>query len=207
MAEARTLASDTIAPWAEIVPGRGYTTVDDMLALPDDDGWRYEVVEGVLVRMAGSGEEATTIAFGLGAVLHSFVRPRRLGIVTGADGVYKFRGAETGLTPDVGFYLAERRAYISDRTKPVPFAPDLAVEVASPSQYGPEMTAKAKLYLEGGTQLVWIIWPAKQRIDVWKSGYIDLPVLTLGIDDALNGEDVVPGFTYPVADVFADPLG
>jgi len=206
MAEARALASDTIAPWAEIVPGRGYTTVDDMLALPDDD-WRYEVVEGVLVRMAGSGKRATTIAFSLGAELRAFVRPRRLGVVTGADGVYKFHGAETGLTPDVGYYTAAHNALITDEDGAIPFAPDLAVEVASPSQYGPEMAAKAKTYLEGETRLVWIIWPAKQRIDVWKSGYIDLPVLTLGIDDALNGEDVVPGFTYPVADVFADPLG
>jgi len=207
MAEARALASDTLAPWAEIVPGRGYTTVDDMLALPDDDGWQYEVVEGVLVRMAGSGKRATTIAFGLGAELRAFVRPRRLGVVTGADGVYKFRGAETGLTPHVGYYTAARNALITDEDRPIPFAPDLAVEVASPSQFGPEMKAKAKLYLEGETRLVWIIWPAKQRIDVWRSGHIDLPVLTLGIDDALNGEDVVPGFTYPVADVFADPLG
>lgn len=53
MAEARTFPSDTPAPWAEIVPGRGPTSVDDLLKLPDD-GWRYEVVEGVLVRLAGS---------------------------------------------------------------------------------------------------------------------------------------------------------
>lgn len=61
MAEAHALPSDTPAPWAEIVPDAGRTTVDDLLRRPDD-GWRYEVVEGVLVRMAGSGEEATNIA-------------------------------------------------------------------------------------------------------------------------------------------------
>ena len=205
MAEARTLASDTLAPWAEIVPGRGYTTVDDMLALPDDD-WRYEVVEGVLVRMAGSGKRATTIAFSLGAELRAFVRPRRLGVVTGADGVYKFHGAETGLTPDVGYYTAAHNALITDEDGAIPFAPDLAVEVASPSQYGPEMAAKAKTYLEGETRLVWIIWPAKQRIDVWRPSSTERPALTLGVNDALNGEDVVPGFAYPVAAVFADPL-
>src|SRR5690242_13804133 len=90
-----TLAYGNPAPWADVVPDRGRTTVDTLLRLPDD-GWRYEVVEGVLVRMAGSGEEATTIAFNLGAELRAFVRPRRLGVVTGADGVYKFPGAETG---------------------------------------------------------------------------------------------------------------
>jgi len=207
MAEARALAADTLAPWAEIMPGRGYTTVDDMLALPDDDGWRYEVVEGVLVRMAGSGKRATTIAFSLGAELRAFVRPRRLGVVTGADGVYKFRGAETGLTPDVGYYTAARNALITDEDRAIPFAPDLAIEVASPSQYGPEMKAKATLYLGDETRLVWIIWPAKQRIDVWRPGGAERPALTLGVNDALNGEDVVPGFAYPVAAVFADPLG
>src|SRR5205807_8264266 len=116
MGETRTVPSDTLAPWAETVPRRKRATVDELLVLPDD-GWRYEVVEGVLVRMAGSGEEATTIAFNLGAELRAFARPRRLGVVTGADGVYKFPGAETGLLPDVGFYAAERRALIVDRSK------------------------------------------------------------------------------------------
>src|SRR5579872_1051275 len=134
---AHALLSD-LAPWAEIVPGRGPVTVDVLLTLPDD-GYVYEVVDGVLVRMAGSGDEATTIAFNFGLALGSFVQPRRLGRLTGADGVYKFPQAETGIIPDVGFYRAERRALITDRSKPIPFAPDLAVEVASPSQASPEM--------------------------------------------------------------------
>ena len=68
-----------------------------------DDGWRYEVVEGVLVRVAGSGDLATTIAAIIITVLNVFVRPRGLGRVTSSDGVYRFPGAETGLLPDVGF--------------------------------------------------------------------------------------------------------
>jgi len=60
LAEARAFPSATLAPWAEVVPRKGRVTVDDLLTLPDD-GWCHEVVEGVLVRMAGSGEEATTI--------------------------------------------------------------------------------------------------------------------------------------------------
>jgi Uma2 family endonuclease len=206
MGETRTVPSDTLAPWAEIVPRRKGATVDELLVLPDD-GRRYEVVEGVLVRMAGSGEEATTIAFNLGAELRAFARPRRLGVVTGADGVYKFPGAETGLLPDVGYYTAERRALIVDRSKPIPFAPDLAIEVASPSQDSEAMAAKARLYLRGGTRQVWVIWPERRAIDVWHPGDSDRPAATLGTDDALDGEDVVPGFAYPVADVFADPLG
>jgi len=194
-----------VAPWAEVVPGYGPVTVDLLLTLPDD-GYRYEVVEGVLVRMAGSGDEATTIAFNFGLALGNFVVPRRLGRLTGADGVYKFPGAETGLLPDVGFYAAAKRALIVDRAKPIPFAPDLAVEVASPSQDASDMAAKARTYLQGGTSLVWVLWPQSAHIDVWRTGQITAPAATLHSGDLLDGEDVVPGFTHPVAAVFADPL-
>src|SRR5689334_16946719 len=133
MSTAAQLPTQPVAPWAETVPGHPPVTVDVLVTLPDD-GYRYEVVEGTLVRVAGSGDEATTIAGLILTVLNVFVMPRRLGRVTGADGVYRFPGAETGLLPDVGFYAAERRALVTDRSKPIPFAPDLAVEVASPSQ-------------------------------------------------------------------------
>ncbi len=211
MSAVRVLDQDPIAPWAEVVPGYGPVTVDILLTLPDD-GYIYEVVDGVLVRMAGSGERATTIGGVLYVELYTYVRPRRLGIVTPADGVYRFPGAETGLLPDVGFYLAERRALIEDRNKPIPFAPDLAAEVASPDQTAPDMAAKARRYLRGGTRLVWVLWPQGVRVDVWRPAdlrprYQDMrPAAMLGAGDTLDGEDVISSFSYPVADLFADPL-
>jgi Uma2 family endonuclease len=179
--------------------------VDDLLTM-SDDGYVYELVEGVLVRMAGSGDEAATIGGLLVIALGAFVYARRLGIVTPADGVYRFSGAETGLLPDVGFYAAEKRALIVDRSKPVPFAPDLAVEVSSPDQKAEAMAAKARLYLSGGTRLVWVVWPASRHIDVWHPDPAQGPVATLNVTDMLDGEEVLPGFTHPVAAVFADPL-
>jgi Uma2 family endonuclease len=183
----------------------GPVTVDILLTLPDD-GYMYEVVEGVLVRMAGSGEEATRIGGLLLIALGSFVYTHRLGVVTGADGVYKFPGAETGLLPDVGFYARERHPDHRPSPRPVPFAPDLAVEVVSPDQTADEMAAKARTYLTGGTLLVWVVWPQAHHIDVWRPETRDRPTATLNIGDMLDGDDVVPGFTYPVARVFADPL-
>ncbi|GAC1399432.1 MAG: Uma2 family endonuclease [Chloroflexota bacterium] len=183
----------------------GPVTVDDLLTMPDD-GHVYEVVTGILVRMAGSGKRATTIAAELLGELRAYVRPRRLGLVTGADGVYKFPGAETGLLPDVGFYSAERDALIVDDEKPIPFAPDLAVEVASPSQDADDLAAKARIYLRGGTRLVWVVWPQAQHIDVWHTERLDRPAATLNAGNTLDGEDVLPGFTCAVAAVFADPL-
>jgi len=195
----------SLAPWAEVVPGVGPVTIDVLLTL-QDDGYQYEVVEGTLVRMAGSGEEASTIALDLGAQLLLYVRPRRLGRVTGADGVYKFPGAETGLVPNIAFFRAERRDQITDRRRPVPFAPDLAVEVASPDQRPDGMAAKARRYLVAGARLVWVLWPASQHIDIWRAGRPRGPAASLNGSDTLDGEDVIPGFAYPVAAIFADPL-
>lgn len=85
--------------------------------------------------------------------------------------------------------------------KPYPFAPDLAVEVALPKQDRPEMKIKVDRYLAGGTSLVWIVWPNRRQVDVWHPG--GTAPTTLGSDDALDGEDVIPGFTCPLASLFA----
>ncbi len=200
MSHAHAIPPGPFAPWAEIVPGAPRATVDSLLSR-QDDGWQYEVVEGVLVRMAGSGLRASTIARRLAGRLGDFVDEHGLGQVTGADGVYKFPGAETGLLPDAGFFGAARQSLIKDPYKPIPFAPDLAVEVASPSQARESMAAKAALYFDGGTRLVWIVWPDDQQVEVWHRG--DNTPVTLRVGDSLDGEDMVPGFTYPIARLLA----
>jgi len=106
---------------------------------------------------------------------------------------------DTWRFPDVGFYSAWREPPVGPE-KPYPFAPDLAVEVAAPTQYRPAMRAKAERYLAGGAALVWVVWPKRRQVDVWRPGAA--PV-TLTIGDTLDGEGVVQGFTYPVADLFA----
>jgi Uma2 family endonuclease len=189
------------APWAEIAPGYGPVTVDLLLKLPDDR-YIYEVVEGVLVRMAGSGNRATRLA----SRLNDYAERHRLGVVTGADGVYKFPGAETGLIPDVGFYQAARLVQIVDEDNPIPFAPDLAVEVASPSQVREDMAAKARVYLCAGTRLVWVIWPLSGHVDIWHQEVITAPVAALTVGGTLDGEDVIPGFSCSLDELFADPL-
>jgi len=188
-----------------VVPNHGPATVDELLTLPDD-GYIYEVVEGVLVRMAGSGGKATGLGAEFVGELRAYVRPRRLGRVTGADGVYKFPDAETGLIPDAGFYGVEHVPQIVDENKPIPFAPDLAVEVTSPDQSADAMAKKARRYLRAGTRLVWVVWPLSEHIDVWRREVLTGPVATLNIADTLDGEDVIPGFSYPVAELFRDPL-
>ncbi len=193
-----------LAPWAEIVPHMPPMTVDDLHAIPDD-GWTYELVNGVLVRMPLSSGGASNIGSRLLARLGTYVEVNGLGAVTGEQGGYRLDPAhprDTEVAPDVGFVRAERvpAPNSSDYYKAWPLAPDLAVEVASENQFAPGMAAKAQTYLAFGTRLVWVIWPRYQRVDVCRPGD-DTPT-PLGVDDTLSGEDVVPGFTYPIARLF-----
>ena len=192
------------APWAAVVPGVGPMTMRAFLDYPDgDDGYRYELVDGVLVRMVGSRPRATRITTRLFRALDAFVEAHGLGTVTPPDAVYDFENTgqkDTGLLPDIGFYHAFREDMV-DPDEALPFAPDLAIEVASPRQYRPAMKAKAERYLAGGTAMVWVIWPRTHRVDVWYRGDTQ-PVRMLSDEDMLDGESVVPGFSYPVANLF-----
>ncbi len=194
-----------LAPWAEIVPHMPPMTVDDLHAIPDD-GWTYELVNGVLVRMPLSSFGASSIGARLLARLGSYVEDNGLGMVTGEQGGYRLDPAHpltTEVAPDVAFVRTDR---LPSPTSPDYYqnapqlAPDLAVEVASENQFAPGMAAKAQTYLAFGTRLVWVIWPRYQRVDVWRPGD-DTPT-PLGVDDTLSGEDVVPGFTYPIARLY-----
>jgi len=204
MTALRALPSNLIAPWAEIVPDAPYPmTVADLLDWPDDDGYLYEVVEGVLVRMAGTWPEAGRVTRRLLRALDAYVETHDLGTVTLPDEVYDFEHTgqrNTGLLPDLGFYPHERDELV-ERRKAIPFAPDLAVEIAGSSQKQPAMDAKARRYLAAGTALVWVLWPEGRRVDVWRHGE-RVPSATLTLGDTLDGLDVVSGFTHPVADLF-----
>ncbi len=192
------------APWAEVVPGVPPMTLDEFLDYPDGDGYSYELVDGVLVRMVGTRPRAARISRRLYRALDAFVQAHSPGTVTQPDEVYDFEQTgqrDTGLLPDIGFYVAAREPLV-DPDKPYPFAPDLAVGAASPRQSRPAMAAKAQRYLRGGTRLVWVVWPGCKEVDVWRRGDA-VPSATLRVGDTLDGEGVIPGFAYPFADLFA----
>lgn len=193
--------------WGNPVPDAPYPmTIAQLMQLPDD-GWFYELVEGRLVRMPGSGSEASRIAARLIYFLGAFVLPRGLGDVTSSDGTFDLtlpgEATETVLVPDTAFVRAGRLPPMgTPNAKGYPkLAPDLVAEVASPRQYRPEMTSKAQMYVDRGVRLVWIIWPDRQEADVWRPSAPDAPVATLGPADSLDGLDVLPGFTCPIADL------
>jgi Uma2 family endonuclease len=197
----------TLAPWAEPAPGARFPLSADDLSLLPGDAWRYELVEGRLVRMPPPGGEHGAIAAHLNAIVWIHARNNHLGTVLSSETGFLLSQPgqpDTVLAPDVAFVRAEHvpAPDSPDRSGYWRVAPDLVAEVVSPSQFRPEMADKARLWLESGARLVWIVWPRDRQVDVWLPGH-DEPAATLGVSDQLDGRDVLPGFTYPLADLFA----
>ena len=173
-------------------------TADELLALDV----RGELIRGVFHEMAPAGLEHNKIALKLGARLLAFVEPRRLGhTAVGDTGVWLERDPDTVRAPDVTFISARRLPLGPRYPRYTEVVPDLAVEVRSPNDSAPELERKAEMWLGEGVRLVWVVHPATRTIDVYRP---DAPVATLDDADDLDGLDVLPGFTCPVADVFDD---
>jgi Uma2 family endonuclease len=106
---------------------------------------------------------------------------------------------DTVLAPDLAFVRAGRLPSPgADVTRGFPrLAPDLVVEIASPSQHRPEMAAKAEIWLSAGVSMGWVVWPEVREVDVWVGGAPSSHTLTG--EDTLDGGEVLPGFTLPIA--------
>jgi Uma2 family endonuclease len=170
-----------------------------------DDGWLYELVAGHLVRMPPTKERHGYLESEIGATLRAYVKPRSLGRVyvgeTGFDLTLPGDPVQTVLGADVAFLRTERVPVNGEDDTYISGPPDLVVEIASPSQFRPEMGAKAWLWLQRGAQVVWVVWPNRLQVDVWLPGQ-DVPA-TLNVGDTLDGASALPGFTYALVDLFA----
>lgn len=175
-------------------------TLEDFEAMPDD-GQRYELVRGELVRMRPTGFEHAEITFLLGTELNNFVRPRGLGVVGGEGGFVLERRPDTVRAPDVFFVRAERVPRGDAAQHFLADAPDLAIEVRSPSDTLRQLIEKGDEYLAAGTRLVWIFDPRSRTVTVKTS---DGATRTLSAEDDLDGGDVLPGFRLSLASIFPD---
>ena len=186
---------DIPADRVRVKPSPGTATVDDLLA-PGNEG--CELIDGTLVEKP-AGEEESFLGSWLGTLLNQFVVPRNLGIVTGEQGFYELpSGPVRG--PDVAFTSWDRLPGRRRSGQPIPRqAPDLAVEVLSPSNTRGEMARKRDEYFRAGVRLVWEVDPRARAVRVYTAA--DRSEDLAG-DQTLTGGDVLPGFTLPLADLF-----
>jgi len=150
--------------------------------------------------MTPAGFEHGLIVSRVNAQLENFVEQQALGVVTGAEtGFHISRNPDTVRAPDVGFVSAER---VSEPPTKGFFqgAPDLAVEVLSPNDRASELLAKVQDWLGAGCRAVWVIDPATQTVSVYA---LPNEITVYNLSDELTGGDVLPGFSVPIARIFA----
>ena len=174
-------------------------TADDLLRL-HGEGVRGELIRGVLGETMASGREHGEITAYLTAQLVVFVQPRKLGRVTASDsGVLLARDPDTVREPGVAFFSTERAPPGERVTGYAATPPDLVAEVASARGTRAAFHDKARMWLGHGVRLVWVLHPDTRTADVHRA---DGPESTLAGGDALDGEDVLPGFACGLAAIF-----
>ncbi len=178
-------------------------TSDDLMHMPDD-GNRYELNDGELIIMPPPNFDHAKLSAEMLIVLGGFVKSRDLGRVLGSDGGFLLHkdaasGRETVRVPDVSF-ISKARQSTQSGDKIYTGAPDLAVEVISPSETHKSIGDKLKNYFDYGVKVVWLIYPQAKTIDVYRS--MD-EVTTIESDSALDGGDLLPGFSLKLSDLFA----
>ena len=133
--------------------------------------------------------------------LNNFVRERKLGVVLDSSTGFWMQNRNCR-APDISF-IAKARLRRWKRAPAAFFkgAPDLAVEILAPSNTAREITERLEDFFASGTQLAWVIHPDEQFVEICHSP-VQRKMLASGA--ILDGEDLLPGFQYPIADLFRE---
>jgi Uma2 family endonuclease len=175
-------------------------TEAELQALPEE-GFTHEVVNGELIMSPKNNFEHGNVASRLFLALGNHVQERRLGVVLDSSTGFWMQNRNCR-APDISFVAKARLAGWRPSTRKFfSGAPDLAVEILSPNNTRAEIDERLKDFFESGTRLALIIDPERQCVEVCHS-------LTrrklVGSGGHLDGEAVLPGFSYPIADLFKE---
>lgn len=179
---------------------RGSLSLEAYLALPDEEGYRTELVRGELVREPLPGPRHGRLVVRLGRRIGDHVEAHGLGEVFAESGYVLEEQPPTLRGPDVSF-VSEARLPELPGTGFWSMAPDLAVEVLSPSNRAGEMEDKVRQYLAAGARLVWVVDPVRRTASEYRPGG---EARLLDPSGALEGHDVLPGFRLPLSELFRD---
>ena len=179
---------------AAIYPGMPITE-DELMSLPDD-GYLYELVDGLVAGKPAASFQAGVIAANIIALLGPHVRGR--GFVSCGKGGFRMANGNIRV-PATSFTRKERfpGGHAPDTFGDL--APDLCVEIISPSEKRVGMARKVQEYFDGGAVQVWHVFPERQEVIVFTS---PTDTKTLGADDALDAGDLLPVFSCQVRELF-----
>jgi Uma2 family endonuclease len=175
-------------------------TDGELRALPRD-GRKYEVLNGELI-VSPTGFQHGYICSRLLAALLDHALKRRLGVVVDSSTGFRMADGDC-LSPDVSFVRKERlRNQKRSITRFFNGAPDLIIEVTSPGESRRRIRQKLARFFANGTCLAWIVDPSARTVSVYRS---PSRFVTLRTSELLQGEDVLPGFEFPVDELFEIP--
>ncbi|MGH7551076.1 MAG: Uma2 family endonuclease [Gemmatimonadota bacterium] len=178
-------------------------TIEEFERQPESE-LRTELVRGRVVREPPAAGDHGHLCADVAYHLKGYTEEHGGGIVFGAEtGFVLFEDPPTVRAPDAAFVAAERVPPRELRTGFWRLAPDLAVEIVSPSNTRAEMEAKVSDYLEAGTRLVWILDQRARTVTVHRPGE-EIRLLTG--TQVLDGGDILAGFRLPLPDLFGSSL-
>lgn len=177
------------------IKSKKWMTDEELLSLPKD-GYKYEYVKGEL-RMSPAGLEHGEIGIRLASMLLNYVKTSQLGKVYDSSTGYRLPNGNLR-SPDVSFVRLERLPEGRSPKGFAHFAPDLAVEILSPSDNMNEINEKIAEYFDNGTNCVWVVDPDSQTITVYSS---PTNRHVLQAEDEVTAENVIPGFHCYVKDL------
>ena len=179
-------------------PLPGTATEGDLLRLSVKNNTLYELIDGTLVEKA-MGNRASFSAGELFFYLRIYLETHKIGCLFPADGMFRFM-PDTVCEPDICFIPRDRIPASGFPSRTIDdVIPTLAVESLSPSNTRKEMKLKREVYFKAGVELVWMLDPDKEIVDVYTCGS---EYITLTINDTLDGGNVLPGFTIAVNAIF-----
>jgi Uma2 family endonuclease len=176
-------------------------TAEEFSRMPDPaDGSQQELIRGVVITMPPPGARHGACCLETARLMGNHVKPNKLGKLTCNDaGFLCEQGPDTVVGPDIAFWSIDRLSEVPVGYPLIP--PDLAVEVVSPSDTQSRLQRKLLLYLRARVKLIWFIDPELRIVTVYRS-LEKWGVLENG--DTLSGEEVLPGFTCKVSELFGD---
>ncbi len=175
-------------------------TAKEFARMPNPpDGSLQELVRGVIITMPAPGARHGACCSRINRQLATFVEDNNLGTVFATDtGFVTERNPDSVRGPDIAFWSRENLPEIPDGYIDVPA--DILIEVVSPGDRYARIQQKVNEYLEKGVCLIWVVDPEDRSIAVFRNGQ---KPKVLSENETLSGEDVLPGFSCRIADLFA----
>jgi Uma2 family endonuclease len=181
-------------------PEQGQWTYDDWLRLPDD-AYRYEIIEGELFVSPPPSIQNQIAVSSLLAARHRHAKENDLGLVLTAPIGVRLPGKEATVQPDLLFIRRERLRLVKDDV--VDGAPDLVVEVLSPSNWVYDRSRKQRAYEQAGVREYWIVDYRARTVDVLVLEGSEYVQRGQYVEGSSAPSEALPGFAMPVADIFA----